>query len=302
MKTLITHNGSFHADDLFACASLSIYLEKKGDRFEIIRTRDKDTIEKGTYVFDVGGIYNPDLNRFDHHQQGGAGERENKIPYSSLGLIWKHFGLPLCDNDEEVWKMIDEKIVCPIDAIDNGVDVCISKFKGINPYGAEQIFLINKPTWQEDESHIDDIFRNEVKNVMKVLKREIEVAKADNLGKKLIMKAYENSKDKRIIELPDNFPRYLYQNTLSSFSEPLYVIYKSDHYESWKVEAIQKSKDTMENRKPFPESWRGFLDNDIKFEKITGVSDLIFCHKGGFLLGTRSKEGALKLAELALNN
>ena len=74
-KTLITHNGSFHTDDIFACATLSLMLEKKGEKFEIIRTRDEEIIKTGDYVFDVGGVYDEEGNRFDHHQKGGAGVR-----------------------------------------------------------------------------------------------------------------------------------------------------------------------------------------------------------------------------------
>ena len=69
IKKLITHNGSFHTDDLFACAILSIVLEDSGQKFEIIRTRDEDIVKNGDYVFDVGGIYDVENNRFDHHQK-----------------------------------------------------------------------------------------------------------------------------------------------------------------------------------------------------------------------------------------
>ncbi|PIZ87309.1 hypothetical protein COX93_01400, partial [Candidatus Nomurabacteria bacterium CG_4_10_14_0_2_um_filter_30_12] len=52
---LITHNGSFHSDDIFATATLSLLLEKRGESFEIIRTRDEEIIKNGDYIFDVGG-------------------------------------------------------------------------------------------------------------------------------------------------------------------------------------------------------------------------------------------------------
>mgnify|MGYP001570694574 FL=1 len=300
IKKLITHNGSFHKDDLFACAILSIVLEDSGQKFEIIRTRDEDIVKNGDYVFDVGGIYDVENNRFDHHQKGGAGERENGIPYSSFGLIWKHFGMKLCGDDKDVWNIIDMKIASPIDAIDNGVDITTSKFENIIPYGAEQTFLIFSPTWQEDDARLDEIFKEQVKNVVKILRREIEVAKANSLGKKMIEDIYNKSENKQIIELINNFPRYLYQNTLSKYSEPFYVIYQSSHTDYWKVEAIQKSPSTMESRKSFPEKWRGFLNNETGLPGLTGVLDIIFCHKNGFLLTVKSKEGAIKLAELAL--
>ena len=103
---IVTHNGSFHADDLFACAFLKLLYPKA----EIIRTRDEEVIKTGNIVLDVGGIYNPEKNLFDHHQRGGAGIRPNSIPYASLGLIWKHFGDKLCDGNKVVWERIERKI------------------------------------------------------------------------------------------------------------------------------------------------------------------------------------------------
>ena len=45
VKKLITHDGSFHSDDIFACATLCLVLEKKGEKFEIIRTRDEEILK-----------------------------------------------------------------------------------------------------------------------------------------------------------------------------------------------------------------------------------------------------------------
>ncbi len=300
-KKLITHNGSFHADDVFAAATLSILLEKNGESFEIIRTRDEEIIKNGDYVFDVGGVYDPATNRFDHHQKGGAGKRENGIEYAAFGLVWKNFGMELCLNDKDSWELIDKKIACPIDAIDNGIDVVAPKIEGITSYGGEQPFLIFSPTWQEDESKIDDIFLQEVKNASRVLKREIEVAKADSVGKSLIRDAYKKSADKKIIELPNEFPRYLYQTTLSELPEPIYVVFQSNHSQNWKIEAIRKSPETMESRKLFPESWRGIYQVE-KLAEVTEVSDVIFCHRNGFLISVKSYESAIKLAQKALEN
>jgi len=131
-KTLVTHNGSFHADDIFACATLALLLEGKGEQFEIIRTRDEEIIKSGDYVFDVGGVHDEEKNRFDHHQKGGAGKRDNGIEYASFGLVWKKFGIGLC-GDQKAVDLIDEKLVAPIDAFDNGLDLVENKFK-ISPY------------------------------------------------------------------------------------------------------------------------------------------------------------------------
>lgn len=68
---IITHSGKFHADEVFATAVLEILLGK--DKVEIIRSRDNSVIDSGDYVVDVGGVYDPKTNRFDHHQEERAG-------------------------------------------------------------------------------------------------------------------------------------------------------------------------------------------------------------------------------------
>lgn len=294
-KILITHNGAFHADDLFASATL--FILNKGN-VKIIRTRNPEIIKKGDYVYDVGGRYDEERHLFDHHQKGGAGSRSNGIPYSSFGLIWKIYGKQIC-GDEEVAIKIDQKIVQPIDAVDNGVDIIIPKFNGINPYSAQSIFLAYYPTWKEAVTNLDKIFKREVKKIIKLLSREIEIALADVEGERIIIDAYNKAGDKKIIILNNRLPRYLIQDVLATLSEPIYFIYPNGYNNSWKVEAVRKDLTTHKSRKLFPESWRGLM-NDNELIEVTGIKDIIFCHQSGFLLNVKSKEGALKLARKAL--
>ena len=55
---------------------------------------------------------------------------------------------------------------------------------------------------------------------------------------------------------------------------------------------------TFNNRKNFPQDWAGLRDEEL--QKVTQVSDAIFCHRGLFLAVAKSKEGAIALAEKAL--
>ena len=213
-KKLITHNGSFHADDLFAAATLALMLEQKGQRYEIIRTRAPEVLLKADYVFDVGGIYDPETNRFDHHQKGGAGARENGIPYSAFGLVWKHFGLNLVGGNQELFEKIDKETVIPFDAIDNGIDIVESKLGNVFPLSTGEVFLVHSPTWKEEKISIDKVFKAQVEEAKKFLQRKIQVLQDDLEGAQLILEAYKNTTDKRIIELPRSFPRYLYQKVL----------------------------------------------------------------------------------------
>jgi uncharacterized UPF0160 family protein len=295
-KILITHDGTFHADDLFATATLSIL--NKGN-IKIIRTRDSKEFPKGDYVYDVGGENNPLINKFDHHQKGGGGIRENGIPYASFGLVWKVYGEKICGN-KEVADYIDRKIVQSIDATDEGFDLVIPKIKNVFPYSAESLLLSVIPTWKEESKDIDKIFNNQVKKVVDLLIREIKIAKDDIDGINSLLNYYNKSENKKIIIAESDFPRYLLQNTLSKLPEPIYLVYPSSKNNSWKVEAIKKSSETMESRKYFPESWRGFTNGDERLKEITGVNDIIFCHQNGFYLNTESRESAIKLAEKAL--
>lgn len=42
---VVTHSGSFHADDVFACATISLWAEKNNLRLKIIRDRDEKIIK-----------------------------------------------------------------------------------------------------------------------------------------------------------------------------------------------------------------------------------------------------------------
>ena len=60
-----THHGSFHADDVLAWALIRVFLDPQA---ELIRTRDEGVIQSADVVIDVGGVFDPDSSRFDHHQ------------------------------------------------------------------------------------------------------------------------------------------------------------------------------------------------------------------------------------------
>jgi len=290
---LITHNGSFHADDIFSTALFSILFEKLGESFEIIRTRDEKIIETGDYVFDVGGIYNAEKNRFDHHQVGGAGKRENGIDRSSFGLVWEKFGSEICGGKETA-DLIDRKLVTPIDASDNAFDLVESKYD-IMPYFVENIFFAMEPTWSEENLNRDEVFLKCVEIAKTILLREIVHAQSIVSAEDAIGDAYKNAIDKRIIVLDKNYP---FEYILYNFPEPLFAVYPRKIDNSWGVKAIRDDIKSFKNRKNFPKSWGGLREDEL--QEITGVSDAIFCHHSLYLAGAKSKEGAIKLAQIAI--
>src|SRR4051795_4982893 len=80
-----THSGSFHADDVFALATLGLL----GDPLEVVRTRDPKVMAACDARIDVGFRSDPATGDFDHHQREGAGARPNGIRYASFGLVWR---------------------------------------------------------------------------------------------------------------------------------------------------------------------------------------------------------------------
>jgi len=291
---LVTHDGSFHTDDLFAATTLSIYLDSKGKRFKIIRTRDEETIASADYVFDVGGVYDAEKNRFDHHQKGGAGERE-RIPYAAFGLVWQKFGIEVAGS-QEVADLVEQKLVIPVDANDNGVDLSKNNFPDILPYNLQDVLAIFSPTALEDVEK-DEQFLKALVLAREILKREIKKAGDQIEITRIIRGFYEKAKDKKLVVIDaPKVSRYEIWDALQNFLEPLFVIYGDN--EDWSVVAMRKDKNSFGNRKNFPKSWAGLRTKEL--QEVTGVQDAVFCHNNLFLAVAKSKEGAIKLAELAL--
>ena len=283
--TIATHNGNFHADDVFSVAALKrIY-----PSFELIRTRDLKVIEKADIVLDVGNLHIPEKGRFDHHQRGGAGERENGIPYSSFGLIWKEYGLQICHGDQELTDTLDSGIVSTIDAIDCGY------VKGtIEGISLSQTISMFNPTWQED-GDFDHCFNEAVEFAYRILDRFIASAKGSVKAKEIVTQAINDAIDPRVIVLQRYTP---WKKTIHKLAEKaLYVVYPSQTGQ-WRIQTVPVEPGSFEDKKSLPAAWAGLSDDELK--EVTGISDAMFCHNGLFIAGAESFESVMEMASLAL--
>lgn len=301
MKKVITHNGRFHADDLFAIATLSLIF---GDDMELIRTRDVDEINAADIVVDVGDQYDAEKGRFDHHQKVVKdGIRENGIPYAAFGLIWKHYGKDLC-GDDEVLKIVEERIVMPLDAGDNGIQTFNVTEYNVSPYLLHDYFYSTQPLWNEEKSY-DDAFKEALEIAKGILKREVERAKAFVIAKKDILDIYEKMNEKAIAIFDESI-KYEDEDilkVLATFDEPKFIVVKVKSDNTWKVKALRKGADrnnTFKSRVSLPASWGGLRDEEL--QKVSGVRDAYFCHRKLFMCVAHSKEGAIKMAEIALKS
>lgn len=290
-KIILTHSGRFHADEVFGTAVLKLVFPDA----QIVRTRDKKEIESAHIVLDVGGVYDEIKDRFDHHQIGGAGKRDNGIPYASFGLVWKKYGTQVC-GDEAVAKIIDKNLVSPIDAMDNGINLVSSINEGAFPVFIQDIFFLFTSTWQEKERTLDQGFFEVFDLAHKIIMRSIVHARAQVVGDSAVLDAYKKTTDKRLVILEE---KYSY-GTLYQYPDLLFVVIPDSQPGQWKLQAVEKDDTTYSVRKSLPESWAG--KRDLELQKETGVSDALFCHNARFMAVTKSKEGALELAQIALKD
>lgn len=287
--TIVTHDGTFHTDDVFACAVLSlVFIEKK---LRIVRTRDQESIAAADIVVDVGGVYDISTLRFDHHQKNGAGARDSGIPYASFGLVWKEYGEQLCASSQSA-DFIDTQLIACIDGADNGVVNKVAD-KGVFCFSVIDMVNALRPTWEESLSH-DEAFMQAVDLAVVLLKRLIVQAQAYSHATERLSEAYDSAEDKRIVVIGTEYPGWY--EFMAQYSEPLYVLYQREDG-NWTAKAVRSNPVEFTVRKPFPETWGGLRDTEL--QTVSGVDDAIFCHNGRFIAVAKSKAGALKLAQTA---
>lgn len=298
-KKLVTHDSRFHADDVFAYAIFQEVLTKRGEGWSLERSRDRGVIDAADIVFDVGEIYDPNTNRYDHHQRGRAGARPNGILYAAAGLVWKHFGRELCSNDA-VWQMIDRGTIQELDAVDNGQDFIGPLLFPDAGYTSLAIHTVNfQPDMFGERSakELRTAFEQAATFARGILQRAIKSCESFETAYAEVSAVYHARGDKQILIFQKNYGRPLWKR-LAEFSEPVFVVYPTSDGSGWKVECVPVTPITMESRKLFPEPWRGLRDAELV--AATSTSDITFCHPAGFLLGTKSFESALALANKAL--
>jgi uncharacterized UPF0160 family protein len=299
----LTHSGYFHSDEVTAFAILREADDGIGASF--VRSRSPAIIEQAGIVFDVGGVYDPEKSRYDHHMPAErAPKRCDGHLYSSAGLIWRDFGRtalrkmagrPDADglntedvdaNIEELWSRIDHIFIQHIDRVDTGEE------KPIPLSYADQIDTFN-PNWNE-ESGADASFMRAADFAADTLRRIAKRELSHILSGTLVLQAHSASSDPRILELPKSMP---WQGIVHEHGLPVvYAIYERDG--DWMIAAMPEVPGGFDQRVPLPEEWAGLRDADI--QKATGVPDAVFVHAARFCGAARSKEGALAMAGKAL--
>lgn len=179
-QTIGTHSGTFHCDEILAVFMLQCL--PKFQSHELLRTRDQELLDQCEILVDVGAVYDPATNRFDHHQSSFNETfstirpdlaTDVNIRLSSAGLIYMHFGEEIIAEVlkkfntklteaqmKNVFMKIYSSFIQEIDAIDNGVP----QFDGepkyrVNTHLSSRVKKFN-PDWMEDKTpeQIDGLF------------------------------------------------------------------------------------------------------------------------------------------------
>ncbi|XP_031262773.1 UPF0160 protein-like [Pistacia vera] len=291
---------------------------------QIIRTRDPKVLEGLDAVLDVGGVYDPSNDRYDHHQKGfeevfGHGFNTK---LSSAGLVYKHFGkeiiakeLQLDEAHPDVHRLflaVYKNFMEAIDAIDNGINQYDTEKPPRyvnNTHLSSRVGKLNLDWIEPDQS---------AEKENEAFQRAMTLAGSEFLdsvrfyvkswlpARSIVMEClaarYDFDPSGEIMVLKQFCPwkLHLFELEEEMKIEPLikYVLYEDDRGKQWRVQAVGVSPDRFESRRPLPAQWRGLRDDELS--KEAGIPDCVFVHMSGFIGGNKSYEGALAMACTAL--
>ncbi|MSU45285.1 MAG: hypothetical protein EXS47_01495 [Candidatus Zambryskibacteria bacterium] len=79
----------------------------------------------------------------------------------------------------------------------------------------------------------------------------------------------------------------------------MFLINKKRVNNNWSLKTIRNDPFSFESRKNLPKEWGGKIDKEL--EIVTGVEGALFCHNALFLAVAKTREGILKMAEIAIS-
>ncbi len=298
VEFLVTHSGGFHADELLS----SVILTRLYPGAQIVRSRAPGWItpSQDRIIYDVGGAYDAEAQIFDHHQRG-APLRENGQPYSSFGLVWKHYGcdyltalgIPAADI-EDVHASFDKSFVLPIDLTDNGAlsPAIAGELAGLT---LPSLLETLKPSFDNREPGADDAaFHGALTIARAFVEAGIEKKAAKLRAETLVLKAIEQTGESRILELPIGMP-FRPAIVKAGADHLLFVVHPRD--KDWCLTGIRRAEEGFELRADLPVSWAGLTNGDL--ERASGVEGATFCHNGRFIAAARTREAAIMMAKIA---
>ncbi|MBS0604461.1 MAG: MYG1 family protein [Verrucomicrobia bacterium] len=282
-RSVGTHDGSFHADEVTACALLLTF--GLIDRDKIVRTRDLRSLDECEFVCDVGGIYDPSIKRFDHHQSEYTGD------LSSAGMIWLYMrqqGIV----DEPAYEFFNRSLILGVDAHDNGrvtPEIGTSTFSNV-------VTNFVPPVYDAPKEEQTKAFFDALDFVVGHLRRLLERFRYIQACREKV--AFSMKKKEKFLYFEEAMPWMECFFDMGGETHPaLFVVMPSGGH--WKLRGIPPTfEERMKVRVPLPQEWAGLLDEDLK--RVSGIPGAIFCHKGRFISVWETKEDVFKALDYVL--
>jgi uncharacterized UPF0160 family protein len=301
VQFLVTHSGGFHADEVLS----SVILTRLFPQARLVRSRASEWITPAAdrIIYDVGGSYDADLQIFDHHQRG-APLREDGRPYSSFGLIWKHFGRAYLaasgvpdGNLDTVHASFDQGFVLPVDLVDNGA-LNLSEAGLLSGMTLPGLLETLKPVFDDTDPEAEDrTFNTALSIARSFVEARVARSAAKLRAEALVHQAIVDAGQGRILELPMGMP-FRPAVVKAQADHLLFVVHPRQ--QDWCVAGIRRADEGFALRADLPAAWAGLTHGDL--EAASGVIGASFCHNGRFIAAAKTREAALAMAELAVKD
>lgn len=264
MKNLIeitTHDGMFHADEVFAIALLKHYLKSK---VNVTRTRDTVSINNAmkshdVFLIDVGNVYDHMWLNFDHHQDQNL--------FASNLLIFMHLNQKGFIGKEMFAQLTPfMRGISDYDTNKHNSNLDWGEFNSDNKY--RNVSTIISGYNRDPGNNVIQYqqFQKAVKMALEILRNEIHAA------------------EQRIKAVTVYQSREILDNNVAVFNEFCPI---------WKVKGNHKYAIL-----PNPQGWSLNSCNSKNYPLPDIVhDDLIFAHKGKFIAIFKTKEAAIEIAK-----
>ncbi len=296
---LVTHSGGFHADEVFS----TVILTRLFPEAQIIRSRDKAWITpaEDRIIYDVGGGYDAEAGLFDHHQRE-APHREHGKPYSSFGLIWKHFGhaylaasgIPEAEI-AAAHLSFDNSFVLPVDLVDNGV-VNQSEAGVLSSMTLPGLIETLKPVFDDTADGAEMRgFETAVTIARSFVEARVARIAAKRRAEAMAEEAIRAAGEGHVLELPMGMP-FRHAIDKAGADHLMFVVAPRD--KDWTLGGIRVHEDSYEQRADLPAAWAGLSGAEL--EAASGVPGAVFCHNARFIAAAKTREAVLAMANLAV--
>lgn len=305
---LYVHDGLFHADDVL-CAVLFEAHYKNIDRKVIRRRMTIDDIEElkslddgiTRIVCDTGcqDLVTDNLLVLDHHSDNKL-TYMNGVQYAAVGKFASclRWAFPDSKIASSGLYNFQKTVLWPVEVQDNG-----QKAEDLNIQLYPNLFSwisVFNCSWNEDWTESSDRFFEAVELATKILDRQFTRLEGLVEAWEIVENEIESLNPSEILVLGKYVP---WQEPVIGYNQLhcnqiKLIIFKSTG-DQWNCQCVPVALGSFDTIIKAPEEWGG--KTGVELEVLSGIEGAVFCHRGLWLTVWKTKDAALKAAELILD-